>query len=506
MLAAHLLLSGLAALAAAGETELVVKTKLGDEITGIASTPALKVKTSFGEATVQFEMLLSADFGSPDVVVTRDGTKLRGKILLDKLVLKSDSVPRTVDAKEIVKIRAKVKTVPVPGEIVDGSVVNGLGYHLRAPKGWDPKKTTPAIVIFHGSNMSSKSYVATIAATWPKLADDYCVIGIDGELRVKESPDDNPVFNYSYVNFVGKSKFKGYPGTDRESPALVAEALAELKKAFNLGKIFVGGHSQGGYLTYSVLMNYPELVAGAFPISAGVIIQCEPTAYDKSEVRAAQRRVPLAIVHGENDGVVEYSMATYARQIFEDDGFPMLRLFPHKTAAHMFGLLPVEDAVRWLEALASDQPEVLLGFAEKHLGSDPRSAIAALERARALDRAGKLKAKSAELAAKVDEAAAGDAKKYADAIAANADGSWVEDFLVFRAKYAFADCAKPAMDAFERLRAQHQKSADDLFAAARADFQNQKKDDGYAKCQEIVDKWYASDKYQTAKRWLDERK
>jgi predicted esterase len=513
---ARFVVPGLLVALSAGDVELVVKTKLGDEISGLATIPSIQVKTSFGQATVQIEMVQSIELGSPDVVVTRDGTKLKGKVSLDKLTLKTDSGPRTIDAKEITKIRPRVKTTPLPGEIVDGAVVNGLGYHLRVPKNWDPKKAMPAIVIFHGSNMSSKAYVATIVSAWPKLAEDYVILGIDGESRVKDRPDDDPAFNYTYVDFVGKSKFKGYPGTDRESPALVAEALAELKRTFPITKFFVGGHSQGAFLTYSVLMNYPDLVAGAFPVSGGVIFQCEPSAYDNAEVRAAQRRVPLAIVHGENDGTVEFSMSAYAKQIFEDGGFPMLRLFTNKTAAHMFGLLPVEEAVRWLEAMASDSPEVLLGFAEKQLDADPRAATAALERARSLDKGGKLKARAAELAGKIDKMAAAEAQQYAAAIAASSsasssgasssDGTWVDGFLEFRAKYAFADCAKPAMEAFAKLRAQHQKSADELFDAARGDFQKQKKTEAYAKCQEIVDKYYASDKYQTAKRWLAERK
>ena len=40
---------------------------------------------------------------------------------------------------------------------------------------------------------------------------------------------------------------------------------------------------------------------------------------------------------------------------------------------------------------------------------------------------------------------------------------------------------------------------------ARAAFQQGNKDQGYAKYQEVVDKYYAASSYRNAKRWLGER-
>jgi predicted esterase len=101
---------------------------------------------------------------------------------------------------------------------------------------------------------------------------------------------------------------EGFPGTDRESLALVSEAMTELKEVYPISHSFVGGHSQGGFLTYSLLMNFPETMAGAFPISCGVIFQCEPDAYDDKLLRKTQRAVPLTIVHGKNDPAVSFRL------------------------------------------------------------------------------------------------------------------------------------------------------------------------------------------------------
>ena len=105
--------------------------------------------------------------------------------------------------------------------------------------------------------------MGTIATAWPDIARDFILLGINGE--TPSNIGDDPRFNYSYVNYVGRSTFKGFPGTDRESPALVSEAMAELKEVYPISHYLVGGHSQGGFLTYSLLMNFPEVDGRGVP-------------------------------------------------------------------------------------------------------------------------------------------------------------------------------------------------------------------------------------------------
>jgi hypothetical protein len=80
-------------------------------------------------------------------------------------------------------------------------------------------------------------------------------------------------------------------------------------------------------------MNYPEKIAGAFPISANVIFQCEPTAYADEKLRAAQRSVPLSIIHGKNDPIVDFSSGEYAAVVFGEAGWPAFRFFADASQA-----------------------------------------------------------------------------------------------------------------------------------------------------------------------------
>jgi predicted esterase len=398
----------------------------------------------------------------------------------------------------------------IPGKIVDGSTAGLLTYAARAPerfKEGDGKKW-PAVVILHGSNMNAKAYVSTIAAAWPDIARDYLLIGINGE-RPSDIGND-PRFNYTYVDYVGRSACKGFPGTDRESPALVAEALKELRERYPIARYFVGGHSQGGFLTYSLLMNFPELIAGAFPISAGVIFQCEPSAYTDEELKAAQRAVPLAIIHGKQDPVVAFSSGEYAATIFGEAGWPAFRFFADSSpAGHQFGLLPVNQAIRWLEAQSSDDPAKLLDFAEQRFKAKAyRDAVAAVNRAGALKPVptGTAKARLDRLSHDLDAIAAAGAKQFLPQMRDGKPGkAWIGAFLGYRDDFEFAPTAAEVMQVFNALRAEHEAPAKKLMDEARAAFQQGNRDEAYAKYQEIVDKYYAASSYRNVKRWLAER-
>ncbi len=492
----------------AGELSVTVKTRAGKTVQGTVEDREFDFKTSKGVVRHRFADLVSIAFGlTEDVLTTRADAVEKGRTQLDEVRVKVEGSEVPLKRSNLASITFEAAAGGATGEISDGTAKNGMTYHVRLPKKYDAAKGLPAIVILHGSNMNSKAYVDTIVSAWPKLAEDYVLIGINGENRVKESPDDNPAYNYTYVDFVGRSKYKGYPGTDRESPGLVPEVIAEIREGVKITRIFVGGHSQGGFLAYSLAMNSPELFAGAFPISAGLLFQCEPSAYDNAEVRAAQRKVAVAIVHAENDPAVAFDMGKSAYESFLDGGFPSVRFFTHPSAAHMFARLPVEEAVRWLEAMTSDDAEGLLDLAEKRAAEGGyRDAISASGRAAALDQGKKLEKRLRAIQERIDKAAGETATRLEAAITDAKDDSWVEEFLVFRSDFEFAPAARGTMKAYEALRAKHEAPAETLWYAAREDFQAEKKSEGYEKLQEIVEKYYASSWYHYAKGWLKERR
>jgi pimeloyl-ACP methyl ester carboxylesterase len=287
---------------------------------------------------------------------------------------------------------------------------------------------------------------------------------------------------------------------------LVNEAMAELKSVYPIDHYLVGGHSQGGFLTYVLLMHFPDSVAGVFPVSAGLIMQCEPSVFADEPLRAAQRAVSLAIVHGKTDPAVSYNAGDYAAGLFREAGWPAFRFLTDDNAGHMFARLPVGPAIRWLESLASRDPSTLLDFAQARAKEGaPRDAIAAIRKARVLDLNAAQKARAEALRATLDAAADQGARALLPRIKENKDAAWLDDFLTFRDSYEFADAARDIMTAFNALRAQHTEPAQAANNEANRLFQEGKADLAYKKYQEIVDRYYASPLYRIAKRALAAR-
>ncbi len=367
----------------------------------------------------------------------------------------------------------------------DGTAQNGVTWHVRPPKGFDAKAGGVGLLLLHGSNMNSAAYVNTVTAAFPKLADDFVLIGIDGENRVAGSDPKYPACNYSYVNWGGKSK---YPGTkEKESPVFVTEALAEIRKSLKLSKVYVGGHSQGGFLAYSLFMNFPDVFAGAFPISAGLIVQCEPDAFEDVGIRAAQRRGALAIVHAKDDPVVTFSSGDNAWWSFLNDKFPALKLFAPERGAHMFGLLPVEDAVRWLVASTEDDPKKAAAALAKSVeAKEWRDVSARSARLKAVDTKGAHRGAIESATKSLEAAATAAAKALRPSFTDGKDGVWLEAFVSFRNDFEFAAAAKPMLDVYAARREAQSKVAEAMWRDARAAWNANKSADAEELCRKIL--------------------
>lgn len=380
-----------------------------------------------------------------------------------------------------------------PGTITTGQTEAGLRYHLRMPDGHREGRRWPAVCILHGSNMSSRAYVSTIAARWPDIARRFVLVGLDGEKLSSRSSERELAFIYTYVNFSGPDV--GPVSARRQSPALVAESLEELSESLPVDKWLVGGHSQGGFLTYCLLMYYSDLVAGVFPTSGNLLVQCEPDRFD-GERRERQHDVPVAVVHGRADNVVGFSGGRYGHARLVDGGFPAVRLFAPERVGHQFALLPIDEAIEWLDVLSSDDPERLVAFAEQRAEDGGwRDVGAALQRARADSPSPGLSARLRVVADRIREAAEPRAKSLA-ATMNRGGGDWVDEFLDFRETFGTSEAAEPVLAAYAKLREAQREEGNSLYAKSR---RLRDEDERRAVYREIVERCYATRWYAVVK-------
>ena len=344
--------------------------------------------------------------------------------------------------------------------------------------------------------------VHVTAKNWPEIGKKFAIVGIQGQNWNKQSDADSPRFNYTYVNWVGRSTLGGFPYTHRESPYLVGVVIDEFKEKFGFDRVFVGGHSQGGYLTHVMHMHMPEKISGTFPMSGGVIIQAEPDVFEDEALMKYQRATPMYLMHGKKDNVVDPGMSDRAYQRFLAFEFPRVN-YARPNRGHAYDFLPIDEAIHWLDMMTTKDAETLATFGEKLVQSKKwRDVGMVIDRAKSIDGG---KAFSAIWKA-YETAAQKDGNRLLRQIEENKNSRWVDKYLGWEEQFSFSTKCSETIVAFKALRAEHEETAKGLYQEARKAFQNNDRNSGYAKYEEVVDEYYASTYYRTLKSTLDKRK
>jgi predicted peptidase len=152
---------------------------------------------------------------------------------------------------------------------------SGLKFMFFASKSFDASKKQPLLLYLHGkgNNVLNKSGLG-FGASCAKPANyekNPCFI------LAPQCPDENGWQGNTGINLL--------------------KTLKDMMKTLPIDekRIYVAGHSMGGYGTFALLNEQPRLFAAGIPVSGGI-----------SESAAGNlRRIPLWIFHGEKDEVVK---------------------------------------------------------------------------------------------------------------------------------------------------------------------------------------------------------
>lgn len=95
--------------------------------------------------------------------------------------------------------------------------------------------------------------------------------------------------------------------------ALIDEFIDNFRAVIDPDRVYIGGDSNGGFMTMRMLMSYPDAFAAAFPI-------CEAMPDKRVSEGDIEhlKRIPIWFVHAKNDPVVkpeQYALPTYRRLI-----------------------------------------------------------------------------------------------------------------------------------------------------------------------------------------------
>ncbi len=148
-------------------------------------------------------------------------------------------------------------------------------YRIFVPATYDGSKPYPLVVALHGMGGDENSYFDSRAygtGAFTKEAERRGYIAVCPKGR-------NPA-----------SMYAGSAETD------VLDVIAEVRRAYRIdpGRIYLTGHSMGGFGTWSVAMSHPELFAAIAPISGG----------GNPAGMAKIAKIPELVVHGDDDKTV----------------------------------------------------------------------------------------------------------------------------------------------------------------------------------------------------------
>ena len=257
------------------QTEHRVELEDGSIVRGSMSG-LIKLETTYGNARLDLKKLRSVKRieGGKHQILTDDDSVLTGVIRQNRFSMDQDGVERGIKVSEFSKITTVGNAMLLPEKITSGFLKDGISYHIRAPKGYQPHEDYPAIFFLHDANSNSETMLTDFAKASPKFANRFLLIGINGENRSKKIDGG---FNYTYIDFAGRSKYKGFPGTDRQSPALVTESITDLKDRIPISKVVLIGEGNGAFLAFSIAMNFPKMIDGVIAFNGGLLVPRERT-------------------------------------------------------------------------------------------------------------------------------------------------------------------------------------------------------------------------------------
>jgi len=147
-------------------------------------------------------------------------------------------------------------------------------YQVFVPTGYDKSKPFPLVIALHGMGGDENSYFLAY-----------------GQGAFKTEAEKH---GYIVACPKGRKPASMYMG-DAEKD--VMDVLAEMKRDYNVDpdRIYLTGHSMGGFGTWSVAMSHPDVFAAIAPVSGGA---------NSTAGMARIAHIPEIVVHGDTDPTV----------------------------------------------------------------------------------------------------------------------------------------------------------------------------------------------------------
>jgi len=236
--------------------------------------------------------------------------------------------------------RAPAADAPPHKVFATTAKAGALRYTWVLPKDYDGKAQRNLSVILHGTGLDYRW------GHWNNPA---------GVFR----PED-VVVSVDGTSADGKSRvFLGEP----KDAELFEQFLAELRASFAVDRVFLYGHSQGGFFVGYYMGLRPETVAGGVAHASG--------SWNWSKTPKELKKLALVFMHGSSDPVVPYGQSPGARDYYVEKGFELTRLRRLPYYNHWPNAVRATEELYWCQGMTCADAQEALACALEMLRTKP---------------------------------------------------------------------------------------------------------------------------------------
>lgn len=206
----------------------------------------------------------------------------------------------------------------------------GLRYAWVVPPGLTPEAPRDLVVLCHGGGLDYRWGFANHAPGVFRPGD--IVVSVDG----------------TSAGLEGTRLFLG----QEEDAEAFAAFLDEMRRVFPVRRVYLYGHSQGGFFVVFFAGVHPAKVDGAVAHASG--------AWTWSALRGGVLDVPIVFMHGGADPVVPYLQSPGARDAYAGAGHEMVQLRRLPGYNHWPNAVRASECLDWCAGMRTDAPREAL--------------------------------------------------------------------------------------------------------------------------------------------------
>lgn len=154
-------------------------------------------------------------------------------------------------------------------------------------------------------------------------------------------------YDVKWGDLEGRSKQADEKGVRASQAAIVQLIEREMSRGISPDRIVLAGFSQGGAVALQTGLRHPQKLAGVMALSTYL-----PLAENFAEEATLEnRKTPIFMAHGTQDGVVPYQMGVRSREVLVQHGYDVeWRDYP---MAHSVCLEEIRDVAAWLKRVVA---------------------------------------------------------------------------------------------------------------------------------------------------------